>query len=100
MLAHQPFELGDHLGAGPEVDPGGRLILEQAEPDLAQARPVGMEPVAVAGVDQISPRNRPSASVAASNAAGASPERRAAEVVAVRLATWRTSTSAGSSSRV
>ena len=50
--AQQPFQLGDHLAAGAEVDLGGRPVLEQAEPDLVQARPVGMEPVAVAGVDQ------------------------------------------------
>jgi hypothetical protein len=52
MLAEQPFELGDHLAAGAEVDAGGRPVLEQAEPDLVQTRPVGMEPVAVAGIGQ------------------------------------------------
>ena len=52
VLAEQPFELGEQLGAAAEVDPGGRLVLEQAEPDLLQTCPVGMEPLAVAGVDQ------------------------------------------------
>jgi hypothetical protein len=52
VLADQPFELGEHLGAAAEVDPGGRPVLEQAEPDLVQTCPVGLEPLAVAGVDQ------------------------------------------------
>jgi hypothetical protein len=52
MLAHQPFQLGDEVAAGPEVDPGRRPVLEQAEPDLLEAGPVGMEPLAVAGVGQ------------------------------------------------
>ena len=52
MAVDQPFQLGEGVAAGAEVDPGRRLVLEQAEPQLLQAGPVRVGPLAVAGVGQ------------------------------------------------
>ena len=101
VLVEQPFELGEQLGAAAEVDPGRRLVLEQAEPDLLQTCPVGMEPLAVAGVDQdLAPEQ-------AERLGGRlhAPRRGRRSVVpqdaaAARLTTWRASTRPASSSRV
>ena len=55
----ETLELADHVAAGAEVDPRREVVLEQAEPDLLQPRPVGVQPVAVAGVDEhLAPEQR------------------------------------------
>ena len=101
MLAQQPFQLGDDVAAAAEVDPRGRPVLKEPEPDLVQAGPVGLEPLAVAGVDQdLAPEQAERPSVAASTAEAGSPERRAEDAAAARLTTLRASTRPASSSRV
>ena len=43
----------------PSVDPGREPVLDQAEPDLLQPGPVGVQPVAVAGVgEHVAPEQR------------------------------------------
>ena len=55
----ESFQLADHVAAGAEVDACGEVVLDQAEADLVQPHPVGVQPVAVAGVDEdLAPEQR------------------------------------------
>ena len=52
MQLDERFELPGHVAAGPQLDPGREVILEQSEADLFQTGPVRLQPGTVTGVDQ------------------------------------------------
>ena len=52
MLAHERFELADHLARGAEIEPCRELVLDETETDLLEAGAVRDDPVAVTGAGE------------------------------------------------
>ena len=59
MLADEPFQLGDHLARGTEVEPCRELVLDETETDLLEAGTVRDDPVTITGGGQdLAPEQR------------------------------------------